>query len=59
MADAIEQRHADLVFQLLDRLADRRLRREHGLGGPREAALPYHLDESAKRPDLHFNSITE
>jgi hypothetical protein len=35
-----QQRYADLVFQLLDRLADRRLFREHGLGGLREAALP-------------------
>jgi hypothetical protein len=40
MADAIEQRHPNLVLELLDRLADRRLCRGHGFGGPREAALP-------------------
>jgi len=59
MADAIEQRHPNLVLELLDRLTDRRLCRGHGFGGPREAALPHDLDENAQRPKLHANSIAE
>src|SRR5260221_13150886 len=45
LADAVEERRAQLAFQLPDRLADGRLRREAGLGGARETALPHHLDE--------------
>jgi hypothetical protein len=59
MADAIEQRYPNLILELLDRLADRRLCRGHGFGGPREAALPYDLDENAQRPKLIANSIAE
>jgi hypothetical protein len=33
MADPIQERHADLVLQLLDRLAHRRLGSEHHLRG--------------------------
>jgi hypothetical protein len=39
MTDAVEQRHLDLILQLLDRLADRRLGREDDFGGPGELAL--------------------
>jgi hypothetical protein len=48
MTDTIEQRYADLIFEMFDRLAHSRLRCEHGLGGLREATLPDDLHEGAE-----------
>ena len=45
MPDPIEQRHPDFIFQLLDGLADRRLGREHGLGGLGKATLTHDFDK--------------
>ncbi len=56
LADAVEQRHPQLAFQLPDRLADGRLRREGGLGGAREAALPDHLDEHLEPAQVELYS---
>ena len=44
----MEERAADLVLQLPDRLAERRLRQGKRLGGGDEAALVRHDDKSSK-----------
>jgi hypothetical protein len=59
MPDAIQQQNADFIFELLYRLADGRLRREHDFGCLRKAALPYHFDEGSQRSYLHPHSISE
>jgi len=53
MADPVEQRKANLFFEVLHRLADRGLRGEDGLGGLGEAALTDDFDESAEWSKFH------
>ena len=59
MTNTIEQRNADLIFEMFDGFAHSRLRCEHGLGGLRETTLPDDLDEGAERSQFHANSISE
>src|SRR5258706_607013 len=58
-ADAIEQRHAELVLQLLHRLADRRLCRKDDFGSPGKPALPHHFDEEPKPAQVDVYSHME
>ena len=52
---ARQQRHADLVFEIADLAAQRRLRRVQPLlGGDRQAAFLGDRDEVAKVPQLHI-----
>ena len=50
MTDAVEQRQADFVLQLLYRLAYRRLCREHDPGGLGKAALLHHFNKNVESP---------
>jgi hypothetical protein len=59
MTDAIEQRHAEFALQLFHRLADRRLRREGGLGGLGKPALPHHFDEELQPAQVKGDSHME
>jgi len=59
VTDAVEQRDADLILQLLDGLADGRLCREDDLGSLGKTALAHDLDEGAKGSEFHRHSISE
>jgi len=47
----LEQFHAEIVLQFLDRLGDRRLRDRQVLRGARYGALLGHRDEELQLPD--------
>ena len=55
-AQALEQRLAQLAFELGDLLAERRLRHVTGLGGARHVAVLGHLGEVTKLMHLHGRS---
>jgi holin-like protein len=59
VTDAIEQRHTDLIFQLLDRLADGGLGSKDNLGGLRKTALANDLYKGAEGSEVHRYSLSD
>ena len=59
LADAVEERLADLVLELADLVRERRLGDVHALGGAGEAEALGEGDEVAKMPQLHGNPDVE
>src|SRR5205807_9695209 len=55
-ADAIEERHAELLLELLHRLADGWLARERGLRCPREAALAHDFGKEAQPAQVEVHA---
>src|SRR5205085_11206997 len=58
-ADAIEERHAELLLELLHRLADGRLAREGGLRCPRETALAHDFGKEAQPAQVEVHAHLE
>ena len=52
MPYAIKQQNAYLIFEVLYRLADGRLGREHDLGGLGKTGLPNHFEGMFVSPSL-------
>jgi len=54
---AVEQRDAQVAFELADRLAQRRLGKVQAGGGPAEVQLLGDRDERLELPDLHRSAL--
>jgi hypothetical protein len=52
-----EERRSDFVFELLDALADRRLRAAHSLCGPRESPLLGNGEEVFELEKVHLTTL--